>query len=975
MILRDQIDVQAPAQAVFAFFENIEHHFLSWHPDHRLFRWVQGRGVAIGNVFRFEEIIAGKLKRKTVRFTRIEPGRVIEFAPTFWLMRLLLPRMLFRCDPQDAGALRVVTEIHLRVGPLAARLNRREFDAVRAHMRLEGINLARILQGQPPLTTLPPATAADSATTQAEGRVQREIDQRCLAHLLGTLRRSYTMLPLDAMWAALAWHAGLAPGWVALWVVARLVLFTTSQHLGRRWMSLVQGEPDPGLAGADRLFFASSLTRAVLVPLFFIGTDENTKLMFTLLANASAGAGVIAASGREQTYFCANALPLALVIVGWAVHGGALGWSITALLLLALPLSLWAVRNQRESWEASVRLNLRNEDLVASLAVERDRARAAGEARTRFFAAASHDLRQPLHALSINATTLELLARRAEDPRLRELSGSIGRALAQSQGLLDALLDISKLDAGAVKLQWCEIDVGILLRHLHEEFEPVARQRGLAFVLDLDNHPPRHWARTDADQLQRIVRNLLDNAVKFTAAGEVRLALAARRSLEGTPLLCISVSDTGCGIPPSERKRVFEEFHQLGNPARDRSRGLGLGLAIVQRTAVMLGAQVQIADATAGAIGDTPGGRGTRFEVTLPALTAPALTPAMAAAAVQLMAEPLAAHAMAAQPIAALSVLLVDDEADIVAALAALLQAVGWQAHVAGDADAALTLAADPANHIDIALVDQRLPQGDGIELVGRLRALRPDLPALIVTGDVAVQWLVLRRGLRVLHKPLAGATLTAAIVEEVAAARRFAQRLAVFSSPGPTGLEPPMNIIDAIHGRRSVRSFAPQPVPREVVEDLLWHAVQVPLPPVSDEHSWAVLVVEGAQRLAEYGERAKRYAAEHQPSGEPWTWPGRADFEVFWGAPMLVLFCARLGHPEAPFDCCRAGQNLALAAHARGLGSCWVGSPMPWLRSDEGRAALALPQGFDAAAALVLGTPAEVGPGRSRPQLALLWR
>jgi nitroreductase len=226
-----------------------------------------------------------------------------------------------------------------------------------------------------------------------------------------------------------------------------------------------------------------------------------------------------------------------------------------------------------------------------------------------------------------------------------------------------------------------------------------------------------------------------------------------------------------------------------------------------------------------------------------------------------------------------------------------------------------------------------------------------------------------------VLHKPLAGAALTAALAEEVAAARRFAQRLDVFTANGHSGQEPPMNLIDAIHGRRSVRSFTPQPVPREVLEDLAWHAVQVPMAPVSDDNSWALVIVEGRQRLAHHGEQAKRYAAEHQPTGEPWSWPAQADFEVFWGAPVLVLFCARQGHPEAPFDCCRAGQNLALAAHARGLGSCWVGAPMPWLHSDEGRAALGLPAGFAAAAALVLGTPTEAMPGRSRPRPALLWR
>ena len=117
--------------------------YRSWHPDHKVFRWTLGQGVKLGNRFYFEEVIAGKLLKKSVEFTRIEPDRRIEFAPTFWLLRLLLPRMVFRAEVVDPGAYRFIAEIVLRVGPVAARLNRREFDAVREHMRVEGVNFKR----------------------------------------------------------------------------------------------------------------------------------------------------------------------------------------------------------------------------------------------------------------------------------------------------------------------------------------------------------------------------------------------------------------------------------------------------------------------------------------------------------------------------------------------------------------------------------------------------------------------------------------------------------------------------------------------------------------------------------------------------------------------------------------------------------------------------------------------------------------
>lgn len=151
MILHDSILIHAPAQAVFRFFEEMEANYLGWHPDHVLFRWERGRGLKEGNIFYFEEWIAGKLLRKRVIFTRITPERHIEFAPTFWLMRLFLPRMIFRVEPQRQGLL-FIAEIHLRMGPLAQRAHRREFEAVREHMRIEGLNIKKalesVMQGQ-----------------------------------------------------------------------------------------------------------------------------------------------------------------------------------------------------------------------------------------------------------------------------------------------------------------------------------------------------------------------------------------------------------------------------------------------------------------------------------------------------------------------------------------------------------------------------------------------------------------------------------------------------------------------------------------------------------------------------------------------------------------------------------------------------------------------------------------------------------
>jgi hypothetical protein len=149
MILRDTVEVYATPSDVFAFFEDMDTaRYLAWHPDHKVFRWTRGKGLKVGNEFYFEEVIAGKLLKKNVVLTRIDADTRIEFAPTFWLLRLFLPRLAFRLETIAERHYRFIAEIFLRVGPLTARLNRRELDAVREHMRVEGANLKRFVESR-----------------------------------------------------------------------------------------------------------------------------------------------------------------------------------------------------------------------------------------------------------------------------------------------------------------------------------------------------------------------------------------------------------------------------------------------------------------------------------------------------------------------------------------------------------------------------------------------------------------------------------------------------------------------------------------------------------------------------------------------------------------------------------------------------------------------------------------------------------
>jgi hypothetical protein len=145
MILRTETWIGTSAAEIRRFFDGLEENYTRWHPDHHAFNWVHGRGLAEGVVCEFDETVAGKRQRKTVVYTRVADDHV-EFAPTSRLIRMLLPRMLFRITPEGDGC-RVVQEVHVRVGPLGARLNRKEFEAVRQHMREEGENLKELLEG------------------------------------------------------------------------------------------------------------------------------------------------------------------------------------------------------------------------------------------------------------------------------------------------------------------------------------------------------------------------------------------------------------------------------------------------------------------------------------------------------------------------------------------------------------------------------------------------------------------------------------------------------------------------------------------------------------------------------------------------------------------------------------------------------------------------------------------------------------
>jgi nitroreductase len=180
------------------------------------------------------------------------------------------------------------------------------------------------------------------------------------------------------------------------------------------------------------------------------------------------------------------------------------------------------------------------------------------------------------------------------------------------------------------------------------------------------------------------------------------------------------------------------------------------------------------------------------------------------------------------------------------------------------------------------------------------------------------------------------------------------------------------MDTIAAIHTRRSIRDYEKWNVERKIITDILWDAAQAPTTPVSGPFLFHV--IEGVARIADFGERAKQYAREHRPDAVGYSWADRSDSEVFLNAPMVIVISGHADNSESIQDCNRAGQNLVLSAHARGLGSCWVGAPMLWLRSPGTRKELGIAKAFEPFAAFTLGYAASVPPSHSRERPEIVW-
>ena len=374
-------------------------------------------------------------------------------------------------------------------------------------------------------------------------------------------------------------------------------------------------------------------------------------------------------------------------------------------------------RNEGELKRVAETLELRVEARTAELAAAKGEAERANRAKTRFLAAVSHDLAQPLHAAHL--FTHALNQRLAHDD-YREAVGHIDGALTSAEGLLAGLLDMSRLDAGRMQASVQPVRMDDWLRGLAAEFRVLAEAKGLS----LRCVSSTAWVLSDAHLLRRVVQNFLANAVRYTEHG--RIVLGCRRR---GGMLSIEVWDTGPGIAEVDRAIVFEEFRRLGQAGE----GLGLGLAIAERIARLLGHRLRL---------DSHVDKGTMFAIGVPIASA---------AAPQSVPREVPAKALPHR-----RVLVVDNDPAVLKAMQALLE--GWHCEVSGARTPQQAHAAFAAGPIDLLLFDYHLDHGvTGLDLRSALGARALALPCVIITADhgEAVREAVLSSGVQLLHKPL----------------------------------------------------------------------------------------------------------------------------------------------------------------------------------------------------------------------------
>ncbi len=522
---------------------------------------------------------------------------------------------------------------------------------------------------------------------------------------------------------------------LTLWGIALL----TSVIL-RVFLYVIYHRIDPQSIGQKQAtFFAlgSGLTGVVWgatgVILFPADTLEYQLFILFILVGMGAGAvsSLTAYMPAFYAYFVPSLLPACLMLISLSdpIHIS------LGIMTLAYVFALcFFGHNINRSFIQSLSLRFENMNLVQELSKQKEQAEQANIAKSKFLAAASHDLRQPLHALSLFTSVLD---ESIKYPKVRKVVEQINASIDALQNLFNALLDISRLEAGVMTVEKTDFRLHVLFEKLANDFNPQAEEKGLQIFWPTS--PCTVYS--DPSLIEQILRNYISNALRYTRRGEVKVIC----QLQGEQVN-IQVKDTGSGIAAEDQQAIFAEFHQLNNPERDRGKGLGLGLAIVERIAGLLQHSISVES--------TPD-QGSIFSILIDISHADVHQQFCIQNNLETM-----------NNFTGTTIVVIDDDISVREGTEALLQTWGCDVVAAASANDVIDelKALDKIPHGIIA--DYRLHNGHtGIESIHQLHEVYgPRIPALIVTGDIAAERLreVNSSGFQLLHKPVPAIKLRA---------------------------------------------------------------------------------------------------------------------------------------------------------------------------------------------------------------------
>lgn len=488
------------------------------------------------------------------------------------------------------------------------------------------------------------------------------------------------------------------------------------------------------LYGSVFIALIIGISWAIFLNLFISYDDQTIYLLAALVCGMLAGA--LVSTSIYFSLYLLFSLPFILTFVYLLLGLETRNYLILALLMIVfylMCLNMAYILNKRVL--ESFYLRFENVDVLKELKAQKKIAENANIAKSKFLAATSHDLRQPLHALGFFIDALK-----SSPKKSRELFEKIDASIASLKDLFDALLDISKLDSGVISVAYQHFKSKKLVSNLENEYLLSARNKGLILIIEND----MSVLYSDHDLLKRLIGNLISNAIRYTDTGEVKIILRQLNEKQ----ISITVSDTGIGINSEELEHIFDEFYQIKNPERDRNNGLGLGLAIVKKLATLLDIPINV---------NSKISEGTQFELLIPIGVESKIVAEEKVVSYQ------------NRELEGKNILVIDDEIEVLNAMKLSLTSWGCNVLICESKASAIEKITALNFDIDLIISDLRLRNNEtGIDAINSVfKAIKKEVPALLVTGDTSPNCIAnaSKSGFKLLHKPLKPAQLRLQII------------------------------------------------------------------------------------------------------------------------------------------------------------------------------------------------------------------